>query len=142
MFSKELPVWEALIDGELTYKNENIISIAMNSSINTGTAKGNLKITFYNFDPISGDQLTIKTLVNNEQEFNQLVKKYYDKEVLTSYNNEQQLINNKDFKRPETIGFSDDGVIIFYNSYELLFPASEVLEFTIPYSVANPYLTF
>ncbi len=140
--SQELPVWEANIDGELTYKNETIISVAMNSSINTGSAKNNLKIKFFNFNASTGEIIDVKNIVNDLNAFKQLVKKYYDKELLTKYTNGQSLIESTNFKLPESIGFSNDGVIIFYNSYELLMPSTETLEFMIPYEIANNYLTF
>lgn len=140
--SQELPVWEANIDGEITFKNQSLISIAMNSSINTGSAKNNLKIKFFNFDPATGKAITIEESVNDLEEFKQLVKKYYTKELLTVYNNDKSLTKESPFKLPKSIGFSDDGVIIFYNSYELLMPFTETIEFTIPYEAANDYLTF
>jgi len=140
--SQELPKWEAHIDGEITFKHIDLISIAMNSSINTGSAKSNLKIKFFNFDPLTGKTLSLKDLVSNVNAFKQLVKKYYDKELLTGYTNIQSSAKNKAFKLPKSIGFSDDGVIIFYNSYELLLPAAETIEFTIPYEAANEFLAF
>ncbi len=140
--SQELPIWEANIDGEITFKSDDIVSIAMNSSINTGAAKSNFKIKFFNFNPSNGQQLTLKDIINDLNGFTKLVKKYYDKELLTTYANEQSPIHKTAFKLPETIGFNDEGVIVFYNNYEFLTPASEVLEFTIPYVAANEFLTF
>ena len=63
--SLELPIWEANIDGELTFINENVISIAMNSSINTGAANDNLKIKFFNFNPFTGQSVPIEDSVND-----------------------------------------------------------------------------
>ncbi len=140
--SQELPVWEANIDGEITFKNENLISIAMNSSINTGAIKSNLKIKFFNFNPSTGKTITIDNIVNDIDKFKQLVKKYYNKELLTGHNNGESMTKTTNFKLPESIGFSDDGAIMFYNSHELLMPSGETIEFTIPYETVNDYLTF
>ena len=49
---------------------------------------------------------------------------------------------NLDFKLPKTIGFNDDGVIIFYNNFEFGALSKEPVEFTIPYVVADQFLTF
>ena len=140
--SQELPIWEANVDGEITFQNKNLISIGMNSSINTGSPKSNLKIKFFNFNPSTGKTISLKDIINDIDAFKKLVKKYYNKELLTGYTNVKPLTEDDEFKLPKSIGFSDDGVIIFYNSYELLMPSTEVIEFTIPYETANDYLLF
>ena len=40
----------------------------------------------------------------------------------------------KDFQLPESIGFSDEGVIILYNPYEIASYSQGIIEFTIPYN--------
>jgi len=135
----ELPVWEVLIDGEIIYKNEVIISVAMNSSINTGGAHGNLMFQFFNFDAKTGKQLDSSNLFNNIPEFSKLVKKYYSKELLTSYNEGTTVENNK-ATLPNQIGFNDEGVICMYFNENK--PNNEVIEFIIPYTISNKYLNF
>lgn len=137
-FSQELPVWEAIIEGEVLYENEAIVSISMNSSINTGGAHSNMVMRFFNFDIANGTLLQNSDIFLNEIEFTQLAEKYYNKEILTAYNEQQ--INFKDgvFKLPETIGFSDEGVILFYEAFNT--PSKGFIEFAIPYAVANKYL--
>jgi len=49
---------------------------------------------------------------------------------------------NLDFKLPKTIGFNEEGIIIFYNNFEFGALSKEPVEFTIPYVVANSYLKF
>jgi hypothetical protein len=136
----ELPVWEALIDSELLYKNEYISCIAINASINTGGANTSMVFKFFNFDNKTGDLLTTNELVNNLIEFKALVKKYYDKEISSSFDDADIHINNNTFKLPETLGFNDEGVIILYGDFDLGVLEKEIIEFTIPYEVANQYL--
>lgn len=132
-----LPIWEAVVDGEVLYKNETIVCIAMNSSINTGGAHSNIITKFFNFNSTTGKPLEFQDLFNDVDGFKTIVKKYYDKELLTGYVNPNVDFKEDDFQLPKTIGFSDDGIIIFYDT---LTPADEPLEFTIPYEVANKYL--
>lgn len=138
--AKDFPKWEAFVDGEISYQNEFIISIAMNGNVQTGEANSNLIFKFFNFDPATGKELKTKDLINDLNGFKALVKKYYDKELMTVHNGLQA--RNLDFKLPKTIGFNDDGVIIFYNNFEFGALSKEPVEFTIPYVVADPYLTF
>ena len=134
----DLPIWEAIIDGEVLYKNETMVCIAMNSSINTGGAHGNMMMRFFNFDIATGKELKNVDLFENTKEFTALVEKYYKKELLTTYENGSLDFKGAGFQLPKTLGFSDDGIIIFYDNFNT--PSNEPLEFTIPYEVANKYL--
>lgn len=57
-------------------------------------------------------------------------------ENLSSKNKDSQMEDyffGKDFQLPESIGFSDEGVIILYNPYEIASYSQGIIEFTIPY---------
>ncbi|WP_299382655.1 DUF4163 domain-containing protein [uncultured Lacinutrix sp.] len=135
-----LPPWEVLVDGEIIYQSETLISIAMNSSINTGGAHSNLIFKFYNFDAKTGLELKTKDLINDVPSFTLLAKKYYDKELLSANNDRIEAFENGTFNLPENLGFSEDGVIVFYDTFNS--SSNNVIEFTIPYTVANNYLNF
>lgn len=137
---EELPKWEALIDGEVIYNNINFTCIAMNSSINTGAANSNLILRFFNFDANSGKILTTNDLINNVEEFTSLVEKYYNKEVTSTFIEADKLLNDNQFKLPETLGFSEEGVIVLYDNFSVGAFEKEIIEFTIPYEVVNTYL--
>lgn len=135
-----LPPWEVLIDGELIYVSETLVSIAMNSSINTGGAHSNLVFRFYNFDIKTGQELKTKDLLNDIPAFTTLAKKYYDKELLSAQNDRLVAFKTDTFTLPENLGFSEDGVIVFYDTFNS--SSNNVIEFTIPYTVSNNYLNF
>ena len=135
-----LPPWEVLIDGEIIYKSETLVTAAMNSSINTGGAHSNLVFRFYNFDIKTGQELETKDLINDVPAFTTLAKKYYDKELLSADNDRIEAFENDIFALPKNLGFSEDGVIIFYDTFNS--SSNNVIEFTIPYTVANNYLNF
>ncbi|AUC74495.1 DUF3298/DUF4163 domain-containing protein [Olleya sp. Bg11-27] len=139
-FDTKFPRWEALIDGEVSYQSEGLVSIAMNGSITTGAASSNLRFKFFNFDIANGKSLATKDIINNMDAFKTIAKKYYDKEILTTYTS----VSNgaKNFELPETIGFNDDGVIIVYDNFELDNFTTELIEFTIPFTVIDQYLNY
>ncbi|MBL7558284.1 DUF3298 domain-containing protein [Olleya sp. YSTF-M6] len=139
-FDTKFPRWEALIDGEVSYQNEALVCVSMNGSITTGAASSSLKFKFFNFDLSNGKSLKTKDIVNNMKVFKALVKKYYDKELLTTYTSVNNTTDN--FKLPETIGFNEDGVIIVYDNFELGNFTKQLVEFTIPYTVVNQYLNY
>lgn len=134
-------VWEALFDGEVTYQSSIIISIAINSYLNTGGAHGNMNITFLNFDPITGDLLKFNDLILNKTAFEDVAKKHF--KIATGSSGKTgfgDYFFGEGFQLPENIGFTDDGVILFYNVYEIASYADGVTEFTIPYNEIEAYL--
>ncbi|WGD35971.1 DUF4163 domain-containing protein [Olleya sp. YS] len=139
-FDTVLPRWEAFIDGEVSYQNETLVSIAMNGNINTGSPSSTLKTKFFNFDLADGKSLSTEDMVNDMNAFKALVKKYYDKELLTTYTSLNDNANT--FKLPETIGFNEDGIIIIYNKDAFGQLNQNIIEFTLPFAVVDPYLNY
>ncbi|WP_452224849.1 PdaC/SigV domain-containing protein [Lacinutrix chionoecetis] len=136
----ELPPWEVVIDGEIIYKNQSLACVAMSSSINTGGAHSNLIFRFYNFDTKTGRELQTNDLINDIPAFTTLAKKYFDKELLSAEDNRIKAFETNTFKLPEHLGFSEDGVIVFYDTFNSAL--NNIIEFTIPYTAANNYLNF
>ena len=137
-FGESAMVWDASFDGEVTYQSDVLISIAINSYLNSGGAHGNANVTFFNFDA-SGKALTFDEIFTNKESLTSLVKTYFDEET------EGSTINyffEESFHLPANIGFNDEGVIFFYNVYEIASYADGITEFTVPYSEIEPYLKF
>ena len=135
-FEESTMVWDASFDGEVTYQSSELISIAINSYVNSGGAHGNSNVTFFNFDS-SGKLLSFNDLFTNDRELTQKVKSYFDDE--TKGNNINYFFG-EEFDLPANIGFNDEGVIFFYNVYEIASYADGITEFTIPFEDIEPYL--
>jgi Deacetylase PdaC/Protein of unknown function (DUF3298) len=136
-FEESALVWEALFDGEVTYQSSEIISIAINSYLNTGGAHGNMNVTFLNFDPKTGDVLTFDDLFTNIGDMTKAVKPFFNgktKAENTAY------FFGEEFHLPANIGFNDDGVIFFYNIYEIASYSDGITEFTIPFEDIDSFL--
>ncbi len=142
-FPEGLQQWEALIDGEVTYQTPEIISITINSYIDTGGAHGNTTVGFLNFNAQTGGELTISDLISDREKFSKIVERYFENETAPKNENGeiQDFFFGKDFQLPESIGFSDEGVIILYNTYEIASYAQGITEFVIPYSEVESVLT-
>jgi Deacetylase PdaC/Protein of unknown function (DUF3298) len=136
-FEESALVWEALFDGEVTYQSSEIISIAINSYLNTGGAHGNTNITFLNFNSRNGNLLGFDDLFTNKEEFTKRIKPYFDKETKDSNIN---YFFDEGFYLPANIGFNEDGVIFFYNVYEIASYADGITEFTVPFEDINSFL--
>lgn len=133
--------WEALIDGEVTYRSAEIISIVLSCYLDTGGAHGNTNVKFFNFDPQTGEQLKLGDLISNNEELTILIKKYLNTEIDANVNEPMEnVFFGENFKMPESIGYSDDGLIILYNPYEIATYAQGIIEFSIPFEEVDPFL--
>ncbi|WOD44906.1 DUF3298 and DUF4163 domain-containing protein [Hwangdonia lutea] len=137
-FPESTQKWEAQIDGEVIFKAQDIISISLTSYTNTGGAHGNLNISFLNFDTSTGKLLDTNALFTDIEGFKSMAKKHFE----ASIKDKDLLLDPETFQLPENIGYSDDGIILLYNTYEIAPYSSGILEFSIPFEDAKPYLVF
>ncbi len=135
-------VWEALIDGEVTYQSPEITCIAVNSYLNTGGAHGNMNISFLNFNSQTGEILQIEDYIKNRKDFLKLVESHFDLEIEKKLDedNFNDYFFGDDFQLPENIGFSDEGIILLYNVYEIAPYSKGITEFTIPFEEVLQYI--
>lgn len=138
-FPDSAQVWEAQIDGDVMYQSPEIISIALTSYMNTGGAHGILTIDVLNFDAQTGKQILNTDLFNNTDEVSKIAKSYY---VNFIKENDITPFEAETFKLPENIGFEKEGVLFFYNVYEVASYASGTIDFTIPYAEISSYLNY
>ena len=134
-------VWEATFDGEVTYNSEAIISLAISNYSNTGGAHGSTNVTFFNFDKATGHPITIKSLFTDMKSFNELAEEHFKEALLFEENyTYENYFFGEAFHLPENYGFSDEGLILFYNTYEIAPYAMGIMEFTIPFDELDELL--
>lgn len=140
-FEESNLVWEATFDGEVTYNSDAIISLAISNYSNTGGAHGNTNVTFFNFDKATGNQTTIESMLTDMESFNELAEKHFKESLIfeENYNYEDYFFGD-DFQLPANYGFSDEGLILFYNTYEIAPYAMGITEFTIPFDELDELL--
>jgi len=141
-FEENSLIWEALIDGEVTYQSPEITCIAINSYLNTGGAHGNMNISFLNFNSRTGRLLQNDELIKDKIDFIKLSEIYFNLELQEKLkeNGFNDYFFGDSFQLPENIGFSDEGVILLYNVYEIAPYSEGITEFTIPFEEVLPYL--
>ncbi len=131
--------WEAFIDGEITLESSEIISIALNTYLNTGGVHGNSVISFLNFDPSNGEVYDYEDISDQLDNLISLVDKHFKKAIEEETDSTDSLSNYK-VNLPESLGFSEDGLVVVYNQHELEDFSLKMLEFTIPYSEVTDFL--
>jgi len=132
--------WTASVEGEVIYQSEEIITIAMNSYLDTGGAHGNDSITFLNFNTETGESLENEDFLKISDSFNKLVKKHFEEEVSADNRSTNDYFFGEPFQLPANIGLSEDGVVFLYNVYEIASYANGYTEFVIPFEDIDAYL--
>ena len=134
-FPESSQTWEYFVDGEITYNSEQLICIALTTYLDTGGAHGNTNVKFFNFDPETGLLIPDSEFILDLSNFKAIVKEALVKTLKTDGDNSvlSNLFFGEEFQLPESLGFSDEGIIIIYNPYEIAAYSQGIIEFTIPY---------
>ena len=127
-----------------SYTSSEILSVKTEFYNYIGGAHGNRITNFLNFDPLTGNLLGISAVVKDKKEFTKFAETLF-----RNKNNipENEPINstgfwfgNDKFHLPESIGFSNKGIILLYNQYEIASYSEGPIEVTIPWEKASPFL--
>jgi len=93
-----------------------------------------LNLSFLNFNPSTGDLLAHDDFIANKSAFSDLAQQHFKAAIKTSADIIfEDYFFGEAFQLPENIGFNDEGIILFYNVYEIAAYAIGITEFTIPY---------
>ncbi len=143
-FPNEALGWEAKIDAEVTYITDSIINITMEHYTYTGGAHGYAGNRSLLFDPQTGKSLTYEDIFTNAKEFTDYAEqKFREKFKIPanrSINATGLLFEDEVYALPLNIFFKEDGLLLYYNAYEIASYAEQQKELLIPYSEADKYL--
>ncbi len=140
-FSEE-PPWEAYVDEKVYLLSDSLVSIGITTEIFSGGAHGYKTLTFLNFDPTSGKILSKKDIF--EKDFISFVEEKFRQEQGIpedeNINSTGFWFKNETFNLPENIGFSNDKVVMVYNSYEIAPYAAGDIVMEIPLEEVRPFI--
>ena len=135
--------WEATFDAAISFENEHLISINLESFLNTGGAHGSANTTLLNFDVYK------EVLVENWELFDDLDRfivfaetKFKLQEKIEDDNiNATGFMFEKDqFYLPENICFTKNGLLLLYNPYEIGSYADGAIVLYISHAEVSPFL--
>ena len=136
------PVWELYIETESTYQSEDIITLAISVYEFQGGAHGNDKIIFLNLNAETGSILKMKDIINDLEGFKSLAESHFKKSLKS--NTDQLKMEDyffgEPYQLPENIGFSEDGLVLLYNTYEIASYDKGYTEYVIPIDEVEPFL--
>ncbi|AWA29136.1 DUF3298/DUF4163 domain-containing protein [Flavobacterium magnum] len=135
--------WEAKITGKVIYQSDSIINIELKHYKFTGGAHGYSGRTSLIFDAATGKYIPNEYLFRDRNRF----KDFAEKKFRAAYKIPEGPINATNlmfeggaFQLPQTYFFTDKGLLLFYNVYEIASYADGPKELLIPYKEVNPYL--
>ena len=143
MLTDEIP-WEATIDGEVVYEDENIITLMLNSYSFTGGAHGYASTSFLNFDKRQGTELENWELFDDLEGFEDFAEtKFRIQEKIPQNKNINStgfMFEGDSFHLSENLGYTQEGLQLIYNQYEVASYADGPIVLTLPYNEINLYL--
>ena len=143
-FPKDKFGWEADIKGSVKYQSENILNIEINHYTYTGGAHGYQGLRSLLFDPNTGKSITNDELFIDKASFKALAEKKfrakYKIPASKSINSSGLMFEKEMFQLPQNIFFTDKGLLLYYNSYEVASYADGAKELLLSYTEVNDYL--
>ncbi len=136
--AKEFPEydipWEASIEGRISHRSPDLISIEFDLALFTGGAHGYTSVSYLNFNSKTGGQLCTKDIF--EDEFKSYAEKLFrqknDIPEGQPINSTGLFFENDSFQLPQNIGFSKNKIILRYNAYEVASYAEGGIQLEIP----------
>jgi len=141
-----LSQWEAEINAQVIYDDNNLVTIQLEGYTYTGGAHGYGYTKYLNFDRDKGSELDNGELFKDQEGFTSLAE--------TKFRNEQDIPQSGDinstgfmfeknqFHLADNIGYTPDGLKMTYNQYEVASYADGPIVLTIPFDEANAYLNY
>jgi hypothetical protein len=143
-FPDEQMGWEAEIVGEISYEDDRLISLKINTYTFTGGAHGFSFLRFLNFDKVAGIERDAQDFFIDQEGLTNLAeiefRKLYELPASSGINDTGFMFEGDVFYLPENIGFSDQGVELIYNTYEVASYADGVIHIPLSWKQIDAFL--
>lgn len=138
--------YEARIKGEVSYQSAQLISLKLNSFMYTGGAHGYTATRYININAKNGEVLSNAQLFTNREAVVAIAEKQFrahekiDDSV--ALNDAGYWFENDKYQLPLNIGFTNDQLVLFYNSYDVSPYSEGPIEIMIPLEKIREYLAY
>ncbi|MGB5359445.1 MAG: DUF3298 domain-containing protein [Eudoraea sp.] len=137
--------WKAKINGMVTYEDKEFLTIELKSYLFTGGAHGYGSTNFLNFSKKRGQEMDDWELFKDKEGFKQYAETQFrlqqDIPANTPINSTGFMFEKDSFYLPENIGFTENGLKLLYNQYEVASYADGPIELTLPYKDIQKFLS-
>jgi hypothetical protein len=148
LHSAEFPEMSAAYFAEISvtdsFRSDDLLSLACSTYLYTGGAHGYGTLQFKNFDPTTGELLQLEAIFNDVSAFEKLAEEAFKQQndIASSENiNATGFWFEEDsFSLPATLGFSEKGVVLHYNAYDIAPYSTGAIEVAISMETIKPLL--
>ncbi|MBT8293510.1 MAG: DUF3298 and DUF4163 domain-containing protein [Eudoraea sp.] len=137
--------WKATINGLVTFEDNDLITVELQSYLFTGGAHGYGSTNYLNFNKKSGKEIDAWELFEDKEGFQKYAETQFRIQqnipVNKSINSTGFMFDKDLFYLPENIGFTEKGLKLLYNQYEVASYADGPIELTLPYKDIQKFLS-
>ena len=119
---------------EVKFNENNLLSIVMNDYMYTGGAHGTTIVTSYNFNILTGQQLFVGDIAKNQTNLNK-IKDYAINELSKRNYGSNEELKNIELNNNRPYYFTQNGIILMFQEYEVAAYAAGRPEVKIPIEV-------
>ena len=145
-FPNETFGWEGKIKGNVEFESSQIINIKLDHYTFTGGAHGYQGYRSLLFNPKTGKTIFTDLIFKNEKGFKALAEKAFREKykipTKSNINATGLMFENDTFQLPQNIFYTEEGLLLYYNSYEAASYADGPKELLFPYDEVNKYLLY
>ena len=145
-FPDETYGWEGKITGNVEFKSDQIINIKLDHYTFTGGAHGYQGFRSLLFNAKTGKTIFSDQIFKNEKEFKAFAEKGFREKykipAKSNINATGLMFENDKFQLPQNIFYTEEGLLLYYNSYEAASYADGPKEILFPYEEVSKYLIY
>ncbi|MDX1333905.1 MAG: DUF4163 domain-containing protein [Robiginitalea sp.] len=143
-FPEELTGWEASVEAFKTYEDPEVLTIEMDTYIFTGGAHGYPATRYLNFSKKTGEELDAAELLKDAGAFTVFAEAAFRKQYGISsdapINSTGFMFEDNQFRLPQNMGLTTQGMVLHYNPYEAASYADGALVLEFPLEAVRPFL--
>jgi len=137
--------WKSKINGIVTYEDDELLTIELESYIFTGGAHGYGSTNYLNFNKKRGKEMEDWELFDDKEGFEHYAESQFRLQqnipANSSINSTGFMFEKDHFYLPENMGFTNKGLKLLYNQYEVASYADGPIELTLPYKDIQKFLS-
>jgi hypothetical protein len=130
--------WEVKTIADTLHANPKVVAVKYETFSYTGGAHPNSSVSFYNFDRQTGQMLTLEDVVSDTTSLRNLVEKSFRKQQAVAPGNNLEekgyFLRDGQFFLPANFGIGAQGILFYYNPYEIAAYAVGPIQVMVPYT--------
>jgi len=142
----DIPAYELILSDSIMWQNDKMLTLISNRYSFTGGAQPVQSKVFTHFALEDGSVITNENLFTDEEKIAQIAEKYVREaqaeSTIKALDDKGFWFEDNEFRLPKNIGVAADGLILFYEPFEIASYMNTSFEVKIPMKEIEAYLAF